>query len=201
MSLQNGLDRIQEVRFTESPSAYIKARIAQAAKELSLAGDMALHVAIANEALCKVTALLYETAGDNWLCNVDSVTSRILVVVPWGSKGFASWGLRKWESDVLRSILIARSGQREPRPALFDYSPELRTWFLATDSYGNLALAQRFLAKEPVTVDLWRAHYDGWKQQQCSEHAAYRQRRDSKAPAQAQPELRHSTANAQQHTR
>lgn len=173
-TLQNGLDRIQQIRHTkETLAAYIKQRIATAAQELSRAGDTAVHCEIANEALHKLTVLLYAADSDGWRANVDSVTGRILVVVPWGSRGFASWALRKWEADVLRSILIARSGQREPRPALFDYSPELRTWFLNTGAYGSLAHAQHYLQREPISLALWRAHYAKWKQGQRDEYARH----------------------------
>ena len=196
MDLQTGLARVQEVRFTESPTAYIKKRIGQAAQELSRAGDTAVHCEIVNEALCKVTDLLYTTDSDGWRANVDSVTGRIMVVLPWGSTGFATWGLRKWEADVARSILIARSSQREPRPALFDYSPELRTWFLNTGDYGKLVHAQHYLQREPVSLALWRAHYARWKQGQASEFAAYRQRRDSKRPSNAHSQPRQGTATA-----
>ncbi len=44
MELLNVIDRKQEIRNLVEPTATVKQRIAQAAQEISRAGDMALHV-------------------------------------------------------------------------------------------------------------------------------------------------------------
>ena len=163
MELQQGLERIQTIRHTESPAAYIKKRIGQAAQELSRAGDVQCHVELANEVLCRFVLVLYERDCDGEFSNIDAVTHRLLIPAPWGSSGWKLWGLRGWESDVLRSVLMERSTRNQPRPPLFDYNAEGRTWHLDATSYGNFALAQRFLQMEPVTMAAWRKHHAQWR--------------------------------------
>ena len=159
MELQTGLERVQVIRNGATPAAFVKQRIAQTAQELSRAGDVALHVELCNEALHKAAVLLYERDSDGAWANVDSVSERVLVPMPWGSSGWQKWGLRRWEATVLRSILIARSSATtQPRPALLGYNAECRTWHVDIGNYGTLALAQRFLAVEPIRLQDWRQH-------------------------------------------
>ena len=155
MSLLQVVDRKNEIRLTAAPTAVIKQRIATAAQELSRVGDMAARVEIANEALCKFTAVLYERDGDGVPANIDAVTYRLLVPAPWGSAGWRAWGLRKWEAGVLRSILIARVKDTK-RPCLYDYNHESRTWHLNAYDYGNLEAAQHYLNRGAITLAEWR---------------------------------------------
>ena len=159
MELQTGLERVQVIRNGETPGQFVKQRIAETAHNLTLAGDVALHVELASEALHKAVALLYERDIDGVLCNVDYITGRILRPMPWGSKGWALWGLREMEGSVLRAILRERSNKQEPRPPLFIYSEAERLWRLDADSYSNLALAQRFLEREPIKLADWRKYH------------------------------------------
>lgn len=174
--IETQLERIPGIRTAETPGVYIKQRLQNAAHELSLRGDTQTHVEIVNEALCRVTQLLYEADTDGSFANIDNRTYRILVPVAWGSAGWKTWGLRQWEAEILRSILIERSAQQSKRPALFDYSPDSRTWFVNVSDYGSYDLAQRFLQRESVTLAQWRKHVDGYRQRKSSADKTYRQR-------------------------
>lgn len=170
------LERIPGIREAETPGHYIKKRLAKTAQELSLRGDLQAHVEIINEALCKVTELLYQADTDGSFANVDHKTYRILVPVAWGSDGFKLWGIRQWEADVMRAILIDRSNQKNKRPALYDFSTVNKRWFLNVSDYGSYELAQRFLQREPVTLATWRIFSTQWHEKHTTAMLRYRQR-------------------------
>jgi hypothetical protein len=89
------------------------------------------------------------------LANVDTRTGRLLVPAPWGSLGWKRWGLRKWESETLRAILMARVEDRS-RPCLFDYNTESRTWHLNTSDYSTLQAATFYLERGAIRLNEWR---------------------------------------------
>lgn len=157
MDLLQVVDRKNEIRTMAQPAHMVKQRIAQAAQDLNRAGSMALHVELANEALCKFVAMLYHKDQDGAWANIDGRTHRLLVPAPWGSKGWRKWGLRKWEGAVLRSIMLARV-QDARRPCLFDYNGEVRLWFLNVTDYGVFDAAQHYLNRSPVTLAEWRKY-------------------------------------------
>lgn len=158
MELINVIDRKHEMRMLPAPSQYVRQRIAQAAEQLSRAGDMALHVEIANEALCHYVALLYQCDSDGVWANIDSRTHRLLVPAPWGSLGWKRWGVRKWEAETLRAVLMGRIGRPRHTP-LFDYNGESRNWFLNAANYGSLDKANAYLKYCGVSLDEWRAEF------------------------------------------
>lgn len=135
MDLSQIVDRKHDLRTLPEPAQHVKQRMAQAAEELSRAGDVAMHTEIANEALCRFTAMLYQRDTDGVFANVDARTGRLLVPAPWGDAGWQKWGVRHWEAIVLRAVLMARVVDHK-RPALFDYSATARTWFLNVGDYG-----------------------------------------------------------------
>ena len=152
--------RVGEMRVAEAPGAYLKERVAAVAANLSLSGEVARQCAVINEALLKAVALLYEKDADGAWANVDCITYRIRVPMPWGSVGWRLWGLRQWEGRVLRSLLIRRAqvGQGAVRPALFDYNAEGNTWHLDVQSYVTPELATRFMQKESIKLGEWRRY-------------------------------------------
>lgn len=179
--LETGLERIQELRHAPTPGDFLKARIAAVAEALSLAGLEQLYCEFCNEVLNKVALFLYRRDSDGYLPHVDPVSHRIIVAMPWGSIGWADWGLRQWEGDVLRMCLLERSAQPDPpRPPLFYYAGEARRWHLDIAAYGNLALAQRYLKMETITLETWRKHHAAWREFKQSENIANRERRQSK---------------------
>ena len=178
--IESTLERIPGIRQAELPGHYIKQRLAKTAQELSLRGEAQAHCEIVNEALCRVTQLLYEADTDGTFANVDHKTYRILIPLAWGSDGFKMWGIRQWEADVLRAILIDRSAQNSKRPALYDFSPVSRRWFLNVSDYGSYDLAQRFLQREAVTLATWRLFSAQWHDKHTTAMLRYRQHAHSK---------------------
>lgn len=159
MELNEIVDRKHEVRMLPPAPQFVKQRIAKAAEELNRAGDMAAHVEIANEALCKLAVILYQCDSDGVYANIDNRTHRLLIPAPWGSLGWKHWEVRKWEAEILRAILMARVVK--PRHiALFDYSAETRTWHLNIVSYPALDKAQAYLQHCAVTLTEWRMYAD-----------------------------------------
>jgi hypothetical protein len=154
------ISRADEIRSGQSPDAYLKQRLAQAANALDRSGQLAARVAVANEALAKFTAILYSADADGALPNIDRVTWRIRIPAPWGRSGWRKWELRAWEADVLRSILIERSRQRGGRPELFDYNVRARTWHLNIADYADFQSALFWLKHEAIKLSVWRAHAD-----------------------------------------
>lgn len=178
MDLTQVVDRKNEIRTLPEPPAHVKQRIAQAAQELSRAGDIATHVEIANEALTKFSYMLYQREADNVLANVDQRTGRLLVPAPWGDAGWKRWGLRHWEAVVLRSVLMERIADRK-RPCLFDYSAQSRTWFLNVADYGALAGAEHYLSRSPITLAEWRKHSTQYRNVKATVQSAYRNRKST----------------------
>ena len=163
MELLQVVDRKNEIRAAALPASVIKQRIAQAADELNRAGSMALHVELANEALTKFTLMLYQREQDGGWANIDQRTHRLLVPAPWGSAGWRVWGLRNWESRILRSIMLERV-QDTRRPCLFDYNGEARIWHLNVLDYGVIEAAQHYLQRSPITLAEWRKHDNAYRQ-------------------------------------
>src|SRR5262245_11728610 len=112
------MQRKGDVRLS-SPREFVKQRIAESADKLSKAGQMAARVELMNEALHHLVHLCYQSDTDGEVANVDRVTLRLLIPAPWGSSGWKTWGLRAWEGETLRRILLARQatfklGQKPP---------------------------------------------------------------------------------------
>lgn len=163
MELMQTIDRKNEIRAAALPASMVKQRIAQAADELNRAGSMALHVELANEALTKFTLMLYQREQDGGWANIDQRTHRLLVPAPWGSAGWRVWGLRNWESRILRCVMLERVKDAR-RPCLFDYNTDNRTWYLNVTDYGVIAAADHYLQRSPITLAEWRKHDNAYRQ-------------------------------------
>lgn len=141
----------------QQPALSPQARLAQRAEAISLAGAMQAHLDACIGAMVALVSVLYATDGDNVLANVDPVTHRILIPVPWGRSGWATWGLRQWEAAVMSKILIRRTEQKRKAPPLFDYSAESRTWHLVLRYYTSAEMALSWLQHEGPDLREWRA--------------------------------------------
>jgi hypothetical protein len=155
MELNQLIDRKNDIRVLANPSQFVKQRIAQAAQDLNRAGDRALHVELANEAVCKFALMLYARDSDGVPANIEPRSGRIYVAAPWGNAGWRKWGLRYWEAVTLRGVLMARLSKPRHVP-LFDYSPAVRRWYLNVNNYPSLDKAQAYLLHCPVKLDEWR---------------------------------------------
>ncbi len=161
MNLDTLFTRTTEIR-QASPSATIKQRMADAAGDLSRAGDNQARVELLNEACLAMTALLYAADPDGRFANVDNRTYRIRVPAPWGSAGWRKWGIRNWESTILRKILIARAQMRRVAP-VFDYSETGSQWYLNTHAYPRLELALGYWKANPIRLSDWRLFADAYR--------------------------------------
>lgn len=172
-------DRKNEIR-AATPTAYAKQRMAEQATALSLAGDLAAHCEIANEALCKLTVVLYEPASDGLAANVDYKTGRLLIPAPWGSSGWRKWGLRDWQATILRMILLTRQDHFVPRktlPPLYTYNRNTRQWFLEIGDYQDLNAAKRWLERGQIRPTEWREAQSHYRQRRINLQSRHRQRR------------------------
>jgi hypothetical protein len=151
------LDRKQIVRGLTTPSAGVKQRIQAAADSLNRVGAIAAQVELANEALCKLTAMLYQPDTDNRFANIDRTTGRLLVCAPWGNQGWKRWGLRQWEAVILRRAMLYRHTSNKAVP-LFDYSTMTRSWYVNLAGYPSLENAKTYLQRYPITIAEWRHH-------------------------------------------
>lgn len=163
MELNTLVDRAVEIR-NAIVSPNLKQRLADAAQELSMAGNNQARVELLNEASLALTRVLYETEADGAWANIDRRTHRLLIPAPWGRSGWRKWGLRQWEATILRNILQVRCQMRRTEP-LFDYSEEGRSWHLNLRVYGRLDQALMYWKANPVTLKDWRMFADIYRQQ------------------------------------
>lgn len=160
MNVNELIDRKLAIRALPEPPGFVKQRLAQAAQELSRAGDLAARVELVNESLFHAITMLYERDTDGGYANIDRVTFRLLVPAPWGAAGWKRWGLRRHEATTLRAMLVGRI--RHPRHiALFDYSPESRSWFVDVAKYPTVEAAKAYLERNPITLPEWRGYAKG----------------------------------------
>jgi hypothetical protein len=123
------------------------------AEELSLRNVDGATCELLNEALARLVHLAYEVDAGG-LCNVDAVTGRFLIPLPWGRNGHSQWRLRRQEGNILREILFA--WQKE-QPALLLYDRSRRAWFVNLSAFGSIGIAKAWLRAHPVTIPLYRA--------------------------------------------
>jgi hypothetical protein len=140
----------------------VKQRLAQAAAELSHAGENQMRVELLNEATLALVRVLYEVDPDGVPANLDRRTFRLLVPAPWGRAGWRKWGLRYWESEIFKRILQVRCQVRRGAP-LFDYNEAARTWHLNWADYPRLDLALMYWKQQPITLKEWRLHADVYR--------------------------------------
>lgn len=165
MNLDTLIERTQDVRqLANNPQATIKQRMAEAAAEMSRAGDNQARVELLQEACLAITKLCYEADPDGQPANIDSRTYRLLVPAPWGKAGWRRWGLRAWEAEILRQIMIVRCQMRRVEP-LFDYNSEGRTWHVNLQQYARLDVALMYWKSNPVSLKEWRRHADIYRAQ------------------------------------
>ena len=172
MELTTLIERTQTIR-DALPLPSVKQRLANAAQELSLAGDNQTRVEALNEAVMHATQVCFLTDPDGVLRNVDRKTYRIIPKMPWGRAGWEFWGLRYWEAEQLRAILRVRS-QMQRVPPLFDWNEYSMKWHLNASDYPRLDLALLYWKKQPITLSEWRNHADAYRQRAQERMAKHR---------------------------
>lgn len=155
-------DRVHTTRLAPKPPKFVRERLAEAAEKLNRVTELATYTEVSNEAIVKLTAMLYEPAIDGEFANVDTVNGRILVPVPWGDNGWQAWGLRNWEAVVLRRILRQRCLSTKP-VSLFDFNEQSNRWHLDIAAYPTRDSAFAYLKQFPITAEEWRAFSEAYR--------------------------------------
>lgn len=155
--------RVDSIRDAITPSLSARQRMAQENVELSRLAYYRELVSIADETLFKLASVLYEVDDQAVLINVDPVTHRILLPLPWGDDGWRIWkAFRHNEAVALRGVLLARVRESRWVP-LFDYNDTTRKWHLSAKDYGNAEHAQGYLKSCPIQVSEWRQAADAYR--------------------------------------
>lgn len=151
--------------------AYARQREGIAADALNRLATEQRYVVACQDALLRLAELCYVKAGNRYV-NIDNLTWRILINVPWSSSGCALYGLRHWEARTLGNIIMARcSGRGAP---LFDYGA--RRWHLNAGDYPNIEAAIAYLDKRRLTVDEWLTFADARREAMRTRITEYRNR-------------------------
>jgi hypothetical protein len=137
-----------------SVNQYVDRRIGVLADNLSRGAVAAARIALVNECMSGLCSLLYEVDGAGHPVNVDGVTARLLIPLPWGSRGWKVWELRQWEGRHLRRLLYRRYVTAE-RVALFAYSAECNGWYL-NRRYDTPAKYSEYWENHAITPTEWR---------------------------------------------
>lgn len=171
------LGRKGDVRFA-SPKDFLQQRVKEQIGRLNMAGQMAARVELVNEALCRLTQLVYEPDSDGDFANICPVTWRLLIPAPWGSAGWQVWGLRFWEGKTLRHILSGRQASHKPgqRPPLYTYAAESRTWHVNIADYNTVDVASYWLRGSAITLKEWRQYSERYRDSVATMRRRYRRR-------------------------
>ena len=117
-------------------------RVGSVAATLSLRGQMKARAELCNEAVGVLIQLCYEADTDGGPANVDVVSGRILIPLPWGERGHRRYGLRSTEQRALRRYMLDLQDHKPAGAPVFSYDPTSRNWYLNIyDHNGPGALA------------------------------------------------------------
>jgi hypothetical protein len=152
------LERAFEIRDAK-PANVVRSRVKDVAASLSSMGTMAARCELANEVIGGLLGLCYHTDDDGAWANLDPVTYRIRKPLPWGSRGWKVWGLRRHEADVLRTIMLERQtiveqANRGYGPLVYD--PDERSWFVNVADFPTLDKALGWYAQRQISLREWR---------------------------------------------
>lgn len=130
--------------------------IQRATQALSRRNADAATVELFSEAMQRLTLLAYEQDEDGY-CNIDPITNRLVIPVPWGKAGHKRWGLTPSESVVLREMIQRRQIGRDGRaPGLWLYDRARRAWRVNLYDFDTLADGQHYWKRWPLTVGEYR---------------------------------------------
>jgi hypothetical protein len=128
----------------------------RAAEALSRHNADAATIELFSESMQRLTLLAYET-DDHGYCNIDPITNRLLIPLPFGRAGHKRWGITPSESVVLREMVQQRQAERDGRPpGLWLYDGSRRCWRLNLFDYDRLADGQRYWQRWPLSVVEYR---------------------------------------------
>ena len=129
-------------------------RVGNAAATLTRRGRAKASAELCNEAVGVLIRLCYEADTDGSPVNVDTVTARILIPLPWGERGHRRYGLRSTEQRALRRYMFdLQSGKTAP---LFSYESDERSWYLNPWDYSTSAAALAYWEKYGMTTAAYK---------------------------------------------
>lgn len=105
-------------------------RVGNVAGALSLRGHMKARAELCNEAVATLIRLCYEADTGGGPANVDVVTGRVLIPLPWGESGHRRYGLRSTEQRALRRYMLDLQDYKPAGAPIFTYDPTSRSWYL-----------------------------------------------------------------------
>jgi hypothetical protein len=130
--------------------------VQRAAQALSRRNADGAVVELFAECMQRLTLLAYERDDDGYV-NIDPVTRRILIPLPYGKAGHRRWGITSSESVILREMIQQRQGQTADRPpGLWLYDRTRRCWRLNLFDWDTLQDGQRYWSRWPLTVAEYR---------------------------------------------
>lgn len=151
--MSNSIVRVAECKGDIAQAAPARhTTLRKAAESLSLRNIDQAVIELFMEALSRLVDLCFEEDSGGF-CNIDSVTNRILIPLPWGRNGHNAWGIRPQEANVLRAIV----GARQRQPGLFLYDTSRRCWRVNLYDYSSREVAMRYLTRYPVGIGEYRA--------------------------------------------
>ncbi|HMN27947.1 MAG TPA: hypothetical protein PKE45_07305, partial [Caldilineaceae bacterium] len=107
-----------------------------------------------NNALMRLTELVYLESADGERDNIDPATGRILIAKPWGSAGREYFGLSRRTADILRCCLLHKRPSK--RPVLYFYDKGSKDWYADLANYPTLAAAMFWVKHEQIDLAEWR---------------------------------------------
>ncbi|HMN27909.1 MAG TPA: hypothetical protein PKE45_07100, partial [Caldilineaceae bacterium] len=107
-----------------------------------------------NNALLRLTELIYAPSDDGEFDNVDPTSGRILIAKPWGSEGWRHFKLSRRKADILRHCLMHKRPSK--RPVLYFYDAGANDWYADLASYPTLQAAMFWVKHEQIDLAEWR---------------------------------------------
>ena len=109
-----------------------------------------------NEAVGVLIRLCYEADTDGSPVNVDTVTARILIPLPWGEAGHRRYGLRSTEQRALRRYMQDLQEHKPAGAPIFTYDPLPRCWYLNPWDYSTSAAALAYWERYGLTTAAYK---------------------------------------------
>lgn len=147
--------RVFNILEAVTPSPATQQRVAELASNMNRMVTHQKRTFLASEAVRKLVETLYVEDA-----NVDAETWRILIPLPWGSKGWKHWGIRQWEGRALQAAMINRIDWHSQNGSAPLFLYESQVWLLNLGDYPSLESAQEYAKKYPLGWKEWRAFAD-----------------------------------------
>lgn len=154
-----GIEETDLIR-DNSIESLVKRLVQKTSDQIDRSNETALTVNKFNECLLKIIDLIFKQT-DNQYVNIDYVTHKILIPLPWGSNGYKVWGLRQYESEIFRKIMLAISEGKRRDKIMFFYSKESRCWFFNLEKFSTLEVAITYTPT--INNATYQTHYLAYK--------------------------------------